>query len=63
MRYRSRRALSPFGQRGVNNPTDAPADCKYHGSLGSGWDFSESPGPTRGWPSTTAHNGLPRTPW
>jgi hypothetical protein len=26
----------------VNNPVGAPADCKGHGSLGSGWDFSES---------------------
>lgn len=27
----------------VNNPPDAPAGCRGHGSLGSGWDFSESP--------------------
>ena len=26
----------------VNNPVDAPPDCKGHGGLGSGWDFSES---------------------
>jgi len=30
------------GVGAVNNPADAPADCKGHGSLGSGWDFSES---------------------
>ncbi len=26
----------------VDNPDGAPTDCKGHGSLGSGWDFSES---------------------
>ena len=26
----------------VNQPAGAPADCKGHGSLGSGWDFSQS---------------------
>ncbi|MCB9761361.1 MAG: putative metal-binding motif-containing protein [Alphaproteobacteria bacterium] len=26
----------------VNQPSGAPADCKGHGSLGSGWDFSEA---------------------
>ena len=36
------------GVGAVNNPVDAPADCKYHGSLGSGWDFSESPGANAG---------------
>lgn len=32
----------------VNNPAQAPLDCKGHGSLGSGWDFSESPGANAG---------------
>ena len=27
----------------VNQPNGAPSDCKNHGSLGSGWDFSEDP--------------------
>ena len=27
----------------VDNPAGAPSDCKQHGSLGSGWDFSDSP--------------------
>ncbi|MEY3211832.1 MAG: Fibrinogen beta and gamma chain, C-terminal globular domain, partial [Pseudomonadota bacterium] len=27
----------------VDNPAGAPPDCKEHGYLGSGWDFSESP--------------------
>ena len=27
----------------VNQPSGAPSDCKNHGSLGSGWDFSEDP--------------------
>ncbi|MFN7146168.1 MAG: fibrinogen-like YCDxxxxGGGW domain-containing protein, partial [Myxococcota bacterium] len=31
------------GVGAVDNPEGAPADCKGHGSLGSGWDFSESP--------------------
>jgi len=31
------------GVGAVNNPDGAPTDCKGHGSLGSGWDFSESP--------------------
>jgi hypothetical protein len=26
----------------VNKPSGAPNDCKGHGSLGSGWDFSAS---------------------
>ncbi len=30
------------GLGAVNNPDGAPADCKGHGSLGSGWDFSET---------------------
>ena len=32
----------------VNNPPGAPADCKGHGFLGSGWDFSESDAPNTG---------------
>jgi hypothetical protein len=32
----------------VNNPEDAPADCKGHGSLGSGWDLSDVPGVNAG---------------
>jgi hypothetical protein len=36
------------GAGAVNNPEGAPADCKGHGSLGSGWDFSESPGANAG---------------
>ena len=31
------------GEGAVDNPADAPLDCKGHGSLGSGWDFSDSP--------------------
>jgi hypothetical protein len=31
------------GEDAVNNPSGAYLDCKGHGSLGSGWDFSESP--------------------
>ena len=31
------------GVGAVDNPAGAPPDCKQHGSLGSGWDFSESP--------------------
>ena len=27
----------------TDNPAGAPSDCKGHGSLGSGWDFSDSP--------------------
>jgi hypothetical protein len=30
------------GVGAVNNPEGAPADCRGHGSLGSGWDFSLS---------------------
>jgi hypothetical protein len=30
------------GQGSTNPPMGAPAGCKGHGSLGSGWDFSES---------------------
>lgn len=32
----------------VNTPTGAPADCKGHGSVGSGWDFSETMGTNQG---------------
>ncbi len=31
------------GVGATDNPAGAPLDCKGHGSLGSGWDFSESP--------------------
>ena len=37
------------GVGAVNNPAGAPSDCRGHGSLGSGWDFSES---------TSANQGL-----
>ncbi len=30
------------GSGQVNQPAGAPSDCKNHGSLGSGWDFSET---------------------
>lgn len=36
-------AYTDAGVGAVNNPPGAPPDCKWHGSLGSGWDFSESP--------------------
>ncbi|MFZ5480011.1 MAG: MopE-related protein [Myxococcota bacterium] len=36
------------GVGAVDNPAGAPADCKGHGSLGSGWDFSESDGANAG---------------
>ena len=36
------------GVGAVNNPAGAPADCRGHGSLGSGWDFSESTGANQG---------------
>ena len=32
----------------VNRPSGAPTDCKFHGSLGSGWDFSKSTGHNQG---------------
>lgn len=35
-------AYTDGGLGATDNPAGAPADCKYHGSLGSGWDFSES---------------------
>ena len=42
------RSYSDDGVGAVNNPVDAPADCRGHGSLGSGWDFSESTGANQG---------------
>ncbi|MDP2309408.1 MAG: MopE-related protein [Pseudomonadota bacterium] len=36
-------AYTDAGIGATDNPPDAPLDCKGHGSLGSGWDFSESP--------------------
>ncbi len=36
------------GVGAVNNPVGAPPDCKGHGFLGSGWDFSESAGTNAG---------------
>lgn len=36
------------GVGAVNNPTGATLDCKGHGSLGSGWDFSEIDSPNGG---------------
>lgn len=36
-------AYTDGGVGAVNNPAQAPMDCKGHGLLGSGWDFSESP--------------------
>jgi len=35
-------AYTNDGVGAVDNPPGATADCKGHGSLGSGWDFSES---------------------
>jgi hypothetical protein len=35
-------AYTDAGIGQVNTPMGAPADCKGHGSLGSGWDFSLS---------------------
>ena len=37
------RTFTDYGSGGLDTPSGAPANCKYHGSLGSGWDFSESP--------------------
>jgi hypothetical protein len=34
-------AYTDAGVGAVNNPDGAYTDCKGHGSLGSGWDFSE----------------------
>ncbi len=36
------------GVGAVDNPEGAPLDCKGHGSLGSGWDFSGSPSGNQG---------------
>ncbi len=36
------------GVGAVNNPSGASADCKGHGSVGSGWDFSEYDYPNAG---------------
>lgn len=36
-------AYTDGGVGAVNNPAGAPPNCKGHGGLGSGWDFSESP--------------------
>ncbi|MCB9797195.1 MAG: hypothetical protein H6741_31290, partial [Alphaproteobacteria bacterium] len=36
------------GSGQVNRPSGAPADCKGHGSLGHGWDFSDSTSTNRG---------------
>lgn len=36
------------GLGAVDNPPGASLDCKGHGSLGSGWDFSESDGANAG---------------
>ncbi len=41
-------AYTDSGLGAVNNPVGAPPDCKGHGLLGSGWDFSESPGANAG---------------
>ncbi len=37
-------AYTDQGIGAVDNPPEAPADCRGHGSLGSGWDFSEYTG-------------------
>ncbi|MCB9744970.1 MAG: hypothetical protein H6741_06765 [Alphaproteobacteria bacterium] len=36
------------GSGQVNQPSGAPSDCKGHGSLGHGWDFSDSTSTNRG---------------
>jgi hypothetical protein len=41
-------AYTDAGIGQVNTPMGAPADCKGHGSLGSGWDFSDSTGGNAG---------------
>jgi hypothetical protein len=33
------RSYTDYGLGAVDNPPEAPANCKYHGGLGSGWDF------------------------
>ena len=35
-------AYTDEGVGAVNNPSGAPADCRGHSNLGSGWDFSTS---------------------
>jgi hypothetical protein len=42
------RAYTDSGSGQVNQPSGAPADCKGHGSLGDGWDFSHSTGTNQG---------------
>jgi hypothetical protein len=42
------RSYTDDGVGAVDNPEGAPADCRGHGSLGSGWDFSESEGANAG---------------
>jgi hypothetical protein len=37
-----RRSFTDSGQGQINRPAGAPADCKGHGGLGSGWDFGPS---------------------
>jgi hypothetical protein len=41
-------AYTDDGVGQVNPPPGAPADCKSHGSLGDGWDFSASTGANAG---------------
>ncbi len=36
------RNYTDHGNGQVNQPSGAPADCKNHGGLGSGWDFSQT---------------------
>jgi hypothetical protein len=37
-------SYTDYGVGAVDNPPDAPLNCRGHGSLGSGWDFSEYTG-------------------
>jgi hypothetical protein len=48
------------GQGQINQPMGAPADCKNHGLLGSGWDFSVGPVANMG---LTLCGGNSTTPW
>ncbi|MGK0347319.1 MAG: hypothetical protein ACI855_003403 [Myxococcota bacterium] len=41
-------AYTDSGLGQVNRPNGAPADCKGHGSLGDGWDFSDQSTVNRG---------------
>ena len=41
-------AYTDAGVGQVNQPVGAPTDCKGHGSLGSGWDFSATAGANTG---------------